>query len=405
MVAAAAFVIFLILLHKITTHGSRKAGSMVERHQEVISNTVARHTSRQDVLVPGLHDKSGFKVSSLIKFGFETPKPSGSNYTKTMVVSRLSNDNISWIGEELPGINATIYVANDPTATVHPPMNKGHEVMIYLTYIIDHYFDLPDTMIFMHAHRWTHHNIELLGYDSAQMVRRLSDEYVAREGYVNMRCKWHPGCPEWLHPADARETLERQEGVVLPGTWHELFPSKPVPQVLSQGCCAQFALSKNRVLSIPLSRYVFCRDWVLKTPLSDYISGRIWEYLWQLLFTGESTYCPAEDTCHCQGFGVCFGGNAEYRQFEELRLTKEAHEMELKGIQERQRTIKDEKGGQRNLSSITQWEQVRLFDLTDLVKSLEKEINVKRQRALDRGEIFRNQAGHSDEQKSQSEDL
>lgn len=207
--------------------------------------------------------------------------------------------------------------------------------MIYLTYIIDHYYNLPDIIIFMHAHRWTHHNIELLGHDSAEMVRRLNSDYVAYEGYVNMRCQWYPGCPEWLHPRDTREILAKQEQVVLAKSLYELFPSEPLPEVLGQACCAQFALSKERVLSIPLSRFIFYRDWVLRTPLSDYVSGRIWEYLWQLLFTRNSVHCPSEETCHCQGFGICSGGNTGNKEYKERYYAKGSNDTELEDLRKR----------------------------------------------------------------------
>lgn len=62
--------------------------------------------------------------------------------------------------------------------------NKGHEVMVYLSYIIDHYENLSDVNVFLHSHRFTWHNNELLGNDAAEMVRRLSAERVQREGFV-----------------------------------------------------------------------------------------------------------------------------------------------------------------------------------------------------------------------------
>ena len=241
----------------------------------------------------------------LTNFHNGIPKPPGSAYTRVMIVPSLKNDDVSWIQKELPDIDTAIYVADDPTAPLHPPKNKGHEVMTYLTYIIDFYYNLPDILIFLHAHRWTHHNIGLLGHDSAAMVRRLRDDYIARHGYMNLRCDWSPGCPEWLHPNPIGESLAKQEEVVLFQCWRELFPSEPVPIALGQPCCAQFALSKARVLSIPRSRFIYLRDWMLKTPLSDYVSGRVWEYLWQSLFTGHSTHCPLEHECFCQGFGLC----------------------------------------------------------------------------------------------------
>lgn len=235
------------------------------------------------------------------------PETHGSRFTRTIVTACLDTKEIAWMHEELLSIDLSIYIANDLTAYLHPPKNKGHEVMTYLTYIIDHYANLPDIVIFMHGHRWTRHNNEALDYDAAKMIKRLNSSYVVKQGYVNMRCDWSPGCPEWLHPSNKQETLMKQEEAVLAKCWNELFPLDPLPPFLAQACCAQFSVSKERILSIPLSRFLFYRDWMLATPLSDYISGRIWEYSWQFVFTGQHFYCPAQHLCYCDGFGICFG--------------------------------------------------------------------------------------------------
>ncbi|KAI4119538.1 MAG: hypothetical protein LQ345_000600 [Seirophora villosa] len=246
-----------------------------------------------------------------------SPGPA-SNYSRVVVIPSMQEDDIRWIRKQLPEMDVSITIANNPAAPKHAPKNKGHEVMIYLTYLIDNYDRLPDIVLFMHSHRWTHHNNHLLGFDASQMIRALNNAHVVREGYVNMRCHWSPGCPEWLRTNTGQDTLGKQEESVLERCWQELFPFDPLPSFLAQPCCAQFALSKARVLSLPRSRYIFYRDWILKTPLSDYISGRIWEYSWQYLFTKDSARCPAEHVCYCDGFGVCFGGDLAYKQYWEL---------------------------------------------------------------------------------------
>lgn len=255
------------------------------------------------------------------------------HHSRVVVIPRMEGDDISWIEHELPNIDVSVHVADNSTATQHPPKNKGHEVMIYLTYIIDNYLALPDIMIFMHSHRWTHHNNALLDYDASWMIRRLSNAYVSRQGYVNMRCHWSPGCPEWLDPDHATPTAGKQEEAVLRQCWNELFPSHDLPKTLSQACCAQFAVSKQRIQMHPLSQYVFYRDWILRTPLSDYVSGRIWEYSWQYIFTGLEVSCPAEDVCYCGAFGVCFGGSNAYVTFMEQWRGKERLEAQLKSME------------------------------------------------------------------------
>lgn len=329
-----------------------------------------------------------------------TPKSSGSNHTRVMVIPRMKEEDITWISDELPDIDLAVYVANDPTAPLHPPKNKGHEVIIYLTYIIDHYDDLPDVIVFMHAHRWTHHNNEFLGYDAVEMLHRLSSAHVVREGYVNMRCHWNPGCPEWLHPVSTQEFMGKQEETVLSRCWAELFPLDPLPQFLAQPCCAQFALSKERVRSIPISRFVFFRDWILRTPLSDYISGRIWEYSWQFVFTGQNVYCPAEHYCYCDGFGLCFGGEIQYKDFLQLRYIKQEFESELRSWLDKEKILQEATRYEDTdtSASVKEPDPERISFLKDQIRALGKEIAARKEDALQRGANPRYRAEESGRQ-------
>lgn len=257
------------------------------------------------------------------------PKPPGSSYTKTLVVPRTKKEDTSWIAKELPDWGTAIYVADDPKAPLHPPKNKGHEVMIYLSFIIDFYDALPDVAVFMHWHQNAWHNEELFGGDAVEILRRLSMDRVIREGYMNTRCGFGPGCPAWMHPGEILEDEFKQEEVMLARAWGELFPDQPVPSVLSQPCCAQFALSRDRIRTIPHARFIFYRDWLLQTDLSDYIAGRIWEYLWQYVFTGQPVLCVEENVCLCDGYGFCFGGPEEYQKWQDLDAERKDLQQQL----------------------------------------------------------------------------
>lgn len=254
--------------------------------------------------------------------------------------------------------------------------------MIYLTYLIDNYDRLPDIVLFMHSHRWTHHNDALLGFDASQMIRALNSAHVMRAGYMNMRCHWSPGCPEWLRPSGRQDSISKQEETVLGQCWRELFPFDPLPVFLAQPCCAQFALSKSRILSIPRSRYVFYRDWIMRTPLTDYISGRIWEYSWQYLFTKNAAHCPAEHVCYCDGFGVCFGGEAPYSQYVELLAsrTKLAEELGLLD-----RNPPNEDGRNMSTSGHAQNDTDERTKTRAQLTQVEAELDARKREALHRG--------------------
>lgn len=310
-------------------------------------------------------------------------------HSRGLVIPRLVQDNIAWLDETVADLAVTTYVADNISAPLHPPSNKGHEVMTYLTYIIDHYDHLPDIIIFMHSHHHAIHNSDVFDLDALQMIQHLQNDHVLRQGYFNMRCNWSPGCPEWLDPTVEQETLSKQEQAVLARSWRELFPTAALPARLGQACCAQFAVSRSRILSVPRSRFVFYRDWLLKTPLSDYISGRIWEYSWQYVFTGRETDCPAERVCYCDGYGVCFQGEGDYHRFAEMIERRKQYRKQLGIIRE---DSADGSDGDERLLSSSVGRDVSLLE--EQIAQLDQQIIRQRAEALQHGLDLKSQRKH-----------
>lgn len=314
------------------------------------------------------------------------PKPPGHNYSRVLVIPKIKKEDTKWIEEELPDLETAVYVADDPRAPLHPPKNKGHEVMVYLSYIIEHYNELPDIVIFMHSHRNSWHNDDLLEYDAVKMINSLSSPRVIREGYMNMRCDWGPGCPDWIFPGATEKNWNKQEEPLVAKAWGEIFPFDPIPQVLGQACCAQFAVAGGRIRSIPLGRFVHYRDWLLRTPLSDYVSGRIWEYIWQYAFTGKSVVCPAEHVCYCDGFGVCLGGKAEYDGYFEKKKKKEDLDKQLEKWEAKQKKLEVAKeSGLDEADDLEVPEVGKDVEMKEEIDRLTKELKATREAAYERG--------------------
>lgn len=225
-----------------------------------------------------------------------------------IVMARLMEQDVDWVTEELPEyvthsqvLNATrltmecrwssaIYTVDDPNAALKTPKNKGNEAMVYLTYLIDNYDNLPQVSAFLHPHRdgypraW-HTDAE--NYSNVISIRTLRLDTVLNRGYVNLRCNWIPGCPDEIQPfrtTDAHRSAEHE----FQSAWKYMFgnssSSPDVPDVVGAACCAQFAVSKKQILERQKSEYETYRNWLLDTPLDDAVSGRIFEYLWHIIF-------------------------------------------------------------------------------------------------------------------------
>ena len=237
---------------------------------------------------------------------------------KIVVMAKLEQENTNWVAEYLPEYvllapspfsgeafsktlteplyswQHAIYTVNPST---HPPTrnslitphNKGHESMAYLTYIIDNYASLPSIVAFIHSHAsgflsaW-HTDTPL--HSNVDSLNSLQLPFVQQNGYVNLRCNWNPGCLP----------THRYNKHVTPQIWRDIFANASisqfsqrnnasfVPEKVGIACCAQFAVSKERLLERPRKDYEVFRDWVTTTGKNDAQSGRVMEFLWHVMF-------------------------------------------------------------------------------------------------------------------------
>ncbi len=129
-----------------------------------------------------------------------------------------------------------------------------------------------------------------------------------------MRCSWRPGCLRSLDLDKLNGDSSEQE-IKMKQVWYQLHPGVPLPTSLAQTCCGQFAASRARIPPVPLQIWVHFRDWLPETDLADYHSGRVWEYTWQYMLAGKAVFCPAMDTCYCNGYGICFGSREKFESW------------------------------------------------------------------------------------------
>ncbi|KAF4554422.1 Hypothetical protein D9617_4g001760 [Elsinoe fawcettii] len=233
--------------------------------------------------------------------------------TSTLVVPSLKAHNPSWLSA-VTWMEQKIYTVDDSSSWLTVPENKGNEAMVYLTYIVDHYDKLNDVTVFMHPDRFQWHNDDP-DYDGLRMLERLNLRYVIEQGYANLRCAWIIGCQAEIWPIKEAAEYEQfhkddpdyelRTGDVFEEIWRELIPEMPVPESVGVACCAQFAVSAEAIRKRPKADYVRYREWLLATEDDDDISGRIFEYLWHIIFGKTSTFCPVAGDCYCKLYGLC----------------------------------------------------------------------------------------------------
>ncbi|KAF2202995.1 hypothetical protein GQ43DRAFT_367932 [Delitschia confertaspora ATCC 74209] len=225
---------------------------------------------------------------------------------RVIVMGKLEKEDTTWVTERLPNWQNVIYTVDNDTAPMHTKINKGHEANPYLTYIVEHYDRLPSTIVFLHSHEkgypeaW---HIDNRNYDNVQSVQNLNVDFVQRNGYANLRCNGNPGCPAEVQPFRDPPESHRVVEHAMAGAWLELFGNRDVPHLIGVPCCGQFAVSRNQVLKRPLEEYSKFLAWIEDTPLDDEISGRVFEYLWHIIFGMDPVYCPSLEKCYADVYG------------------------------------------------------------------------------------------------------
>jgi hypothetical protein len=228
---------------------------------------------------------------------------------KAVIMARIHTEDVSWAYEQLSDWKLGIYHMDNETENgLHPPRNKGREAMAYLSFIIDHYENLPAYMVFVHPHlkgwpeAW---HTDSDDHDQVKSIQSLRLEYLDKHGYANMRCIHDPGCPAEIQVD--RQDDHRTAEHAMREAWPYMFGGNysDIPKKIAQPCCSQFAISKAQTMERPKSDYELYRKWLLETPLDDATSGRVFEYLWQVIFGQDAVYCPSLRQCWCEQFGRC----------------------------------------------------------------------------------------------------
>lgn len=256
-----------------------------------------------------------------------------------LVLATTFNQSISlgWTANlTIPNLKFIPYIADNLDAAFHPEVNKGNEAMMYLTYLHDFYDKLPDITIFTHGQDYAWHVDGILEQSTLYALNNLDLAHVMRRQYVNLRISWDNACPDWMNTTISQFSEEydpelKAEEPFMKYSFETIFPNETIPEILSQPCCSQFAVTREAIRSVPRAHYNASIAWLKDTYLPDTLSGRIWEHLWQYLFLRKEVDCPDDRIALCATYRICFEEEQDWidwkyyerlvQGFEENRIT------------------------------------------------------------------------------------
>jgi hypothetical protein len=202
------------------------------------------------------------------------------NKNKKILIAHY-NENLDWLNNLNFDGEVIIYsktIDNDKNKFI--PINKGQEIPMYLKYIIDNYYILPDKTLFLHGHLNSPHQ----DFNSKFIVENVNWEF-SDFFSVNKR--------DWYQEVSSKNQISKGSfDIWLKTYWYLfeeylLFPSDGL--FFYSG--AQFVVDKSLILQYPINFYEKLYNWVLTENInippqtSDEISSRIFEYVWHYIFT------------------------------------------------------------------------------------------------------------------------
>ncbi|KAI1925482.1 hypothetical protein LOY86_001379 [Ophidiomyces ophidiicola] len=225
--------------------------------------------------------------------------PASEDIPRALVLAKTRWENVQWAHRLRPQWIPFVYsIDKEPGFPLRLPANRGREAMAYLTFIIDNYDTLPEITAFVHAKNYQWHN-DGAGSRTAAILKNLYMSTVERKGYVNLRCNPDPGCPTAISPFSptAEDIRTGDVRAHFPEVYMALLnvTRKEVPKRIGSVCCAQFALSRDRIRLRPRDDYIRMREWALTADFDSQTIGWVFEMIWHIIFKEDAVLCPSRN--------------------------------------------------------------------------------------------------------------
>eukprot|EP00242_Pyramimonas_sp_CCMP2087_P001595 CAMPEP_0198231236 /NCGR_PEP_ID=MMETSP1445-20131203/115094_1 /TAXON_ID=36898 /ORGANISM="Pyramimonas sp., Strain CCMP2087" /LENGTH=323 /DNA_ID=CAMNT_0043911837 /DNA_START=150 /DNA_END=1121 /DNA_ORIENTATION=+ len=240
-----------------------------------------------------------------------------------LVVASHFKEDPTWLQKMTP-YKHVIYTHRDVTVPkithnlkgTHRVPNRGREATAYIKFILDQYDTLPPVVAFIHAHRKSWHQIDMV--ETLRHFLTVGDN--STWGYMSLNDATKPGGGVMKGWQSANVTKQTQpltcytefskgpnkeprsnEYADLRKFWAVLYGQYlgPMPERIYQDCCAQFAVTRGAIRRWPKRFYQGLYDWLLLVDIPSERSGRLFEHMWRLVFAGPDWQPNPDLTMPC----------------------------------------------------------------------------------------------------------
>lgn len=191
---------------------------------------------------------------------------------KTIVIAHY-NEDLEWCLNLKNDFDIQIYSKTDKNYNFIDN-NKSQEVPMYLKYIIDNYYNLPDKILFLHGHNMSYHQ----DFPSEYIIKNVNwdiNDYFS----VNRRNSYQ-------ELSNNFELSENAFNNWIKNNWYIFQNKLPFPKNgLFFYPNAQFVVSRENIKQYSKDFWVNLYKWATTTNINNVITSRIFEYCWHYIFT------------------------------------------------------------------------------------------------------------------------
>lgn len=180
-------------------------------------------------------------------------------------------------------------------------MDRGRVANAYLTWIIENYNNLPETMVFLPPENQP----STSGSRIRSEIVKLRVPFVQSAGFAPLKCPSEEACEKLVRPfRDPPDELRTMEEP-MENVWKQIFGDRKVREDLATPPSAELAVSKAQVRKRGVNEYLKAWTWLNRTVMDDDSAGLVMEYLWPFLFGGDAVYCMEFKKCECEVYERC----------------------------------------------------------------------------------------------------
>jgi hypothetical protein len=193
------------------------------------------------------------------------------SYTNTTIIISRYNESIDFI-VKLQKFKIIIYEKENMANPYNVPVNKGHEATIYLKYIIDHWENLPEYLIFLHCHEYSWHHDGSIA-DLIHLNINKTHSLTNLNNYIL-------GPMENLDESNTDIALFYKK-YIFPATGpYKLYPNFTEGEL----GCAQYIVHRSNIYMHSKKFYMDIYDWLITTEIDNYYTSRFMEWAWNLFW-------------------------------------------------------------------------------------------------------------------------